>query len=347
MRARIIGAGPAGLYLALLLKRRRPCEKVVVIEQNERDATYGFGVVFSTTARRRLEAGDETVYRRLKPWMERWDDLTIVHRDERVAIDGNGFAAIGRLKLSQLLYELCDEAGVELRFGCREDRREGLADADLVVGADGINSSVREEAVNAFRPRIRWLTNRYVWYGTARRFDTLTLTFRTNEDGAFVAHHYRYDLGMSTFIVECDALTWARAGLGDMSDERSRAYCEGVFAPDLGGHGLISNHSAWQQFPVLTNRSWSIGNRILIGDALRSVHFSIGSGTRWQWRTRSRLPLPSMTPTPTSPAPSPSSRHAGAPRSRSSCPRRPGATSGTSPFTSAWGSTPIPSPTTT
>jgi 2-polyprenyl-6-methoxyphenol hydroxylase-like FAD-dependent oxidoreductase len=124
------------------------------------------------------------------------------------------------------------------------------------------------------------LSNRFVWYGTRQRFDCLTLTFRENEHGAFVAHHYRYSSEMSTFIVECDAATWQRAGLDRPGDDESRAYCERVFAPELGGHPLLSNKSLWRQFPLLANRRWSAGNAVLIGDALRSMHFSIGSGTR-------------------------------------------------------------------
>ncbi len=85
---------------------------------------------------------------------------------------------------------------------------------------------------------------------------------------------------MSTFIVECDAGTWRRAGLARMSDAESRAYCERVFAADLEGRPLVSNKSVWRQFPLLACRRWSAGNMVLIGDALHTVHFSIGSGTR-------------------------------------------------------------------
>lgn len=199
----------------------------------------------------------------------------IVHRNETVDVDGNGFSAIGRLALIEFLRRLCEEQGVQIRFGAR---LEAPPQADLVVGADGLNSTVRQGG--GFAPKIEWLSNRFVWYGTAQRFDCLTLTFRESEHGAFVAHHYRYAPGMSTFIVECDEPTWRRAGLDRMDDAASRAYCERVFAPDLAGEGLVSNRSIWRQFPLLSNERWSAGNAVLIGDALRSMHFSIGSGTR-------------------------------------------------------------------
>lgn len=199
----------------------------------------------------------------------------IVHRDEAVDVDGNGFSAIARLDLLQFLQRLCREAGVASRFG---ERLESAPAADLVVGADGLNSVVRTGG--GFTPQLEWLDNRFAWYGTRRRFDCLTLTFRESAHGAFVAHHYRYAPDMSTFIVECDAATWRRAGLDRMQDADSRRYCERVFAPELGGEALVSNKSVWRRFPLLSNPVWSAGNRVLIGDALRSMHFSIGSGTR-------------------------------------------------------------------
>jgi 2-polyprenyl-6-methoxyphenol hydroxylase-like FAD-dependent oxidoreductase len=275
MRIAVLGAGPAGLLFALLAKRRRPAWAIEVLEQNPPDATFGFGVVFSQGALAFLERDAPDLHAALTARMESWPMQRIVHRDAEIDIDGNGFSAIARLDLLQFLQRLCREAGVAMRFG---ERLETPPAADLVVGADGLNSVVRESG--GFAPQVEQLDNRFVWYGTRRRFDCLTLTFRSSEHGAFVAHHYRYAPGMSTFIVECDAATWKRAGLDRMDDAASRAYCERVFAPDLGGGTLVSNKSAWRRFPLLSNPVWSAENRVLIGDALRSMHFSIGPGTR-------------------------------------------------------------------
>ena len=280
MRIGIVGAGPAGLYFALLMKRRHDAYDVRVIERNPPDSTFGFGLVFSERALEFLEADDPGTFAALTSEMEAWPDQRIVHQGEVVSIDGNGFSAIGRLKLLQMLHGLCAEAGVRLEFRREIETLDAFAGCDLVVGADGVNSGVRDLHADAFRPRIEYLTNRFVWYGTTRAFDTLTLTFRANEHGSFVAHHYRYAPDMSTFIVECDTNTWARAGLRHMDDAKSRAYCEGVFAADLDGHPLVSNNSTWRRFPLVTNQHWSTGNVVILGDALRSVHFSIGSGTR-------------------------------------------------------------------
>ena len=281
MKIEVVGGGPAGLWFAFLLKRRRPAWAVRVHEQNPATATYGFGVVLSDAGRERVRSAAPDAFDRIAARMERWADLTIVHRDEPVPIDGNGFSSIGRLDLLRSLHDLCREAAVPLRFEAPVESLAALCgDADLVVGADGINSHVRAALEDEFRPRTEVLGNRYAWYGTRQVFDTLTLTFRANAGGAFVAHHYRYAPDMSAFIVECDAVTWERSGLAHRDDEAARRYCEAVFAPDLGGHPLLSNRSEWLRFPVLRCERWRHGNVVLIGDALRSVHFSIGSGTR-------------------------------------------------------------------
>jgi benzoate-CoA ligase family protein len=280
MRVAVIGAGPAGLFFALLLKRKQRHHDILVIEQNPHDATFGFGVVLSHGALEFLARDAPEVYAALIPSMESWAIQRIVHRGVAVDIDGNGFSAVGRLRLRQLLQKHAEDAGVRIEFGRRIDSLVPLANFDIIVAADGVNSVVRHARAREFRPHIERLTNRFIWYGTRQRFDCLTLTFRENDHGAFVAHHYRYSPEMSTFIIECDAATWHRAGLDRMNGSESRKYCEQVFVADLGGHPLESNKSIWRNFLLLQNERWSVENVGLIGDALRTVHFSIGSGTR-------------------------------------------------------------------
>jgi 2-polyprenyl-6-methoxyphenol hydroxylase-like FAD-dependent oxidoreductase len=281
MRIAILGAGPAGLYLGYLLKRRCGSRVGVdVIEQNAADATFGFGVVFSDRALEFLREDDEATYAAILPHMQVWRDMTLNLRGERVVIDGVGFAAVGRLKLLQLLQARAASVGLVPSYKRAVAALDELAGYDLVVGADGVNSLVRRTYADAFGASARLLGNRFAWFGTTKRFETLTQTFVSTEQGQFNAHHYRYAPGMSTFIVETDAETFARVGFAQMSDAATRAYCETVLADVLDGHPLVSNNSIWRQFPVVHNMRWSHGKYVLLGDALHTAHFSIGSGTR-------------------------------------------------------------------
>jgi 2-polyprenyl-6-methoxyphenol hydroxylase-like FAD-dependent oxidoreductase len=280
MRIAILGAGPAGLYLGYLLKRRRRDFDVRVIEQNRADATFGFGVVFSDRALEFLAEDDPETYRTITPQMQAWTDIAVVHRGERIAIDGVGFAAIGRLKLLAILQERARSVGVEQIHGRAIRDLDELDNAELVVGADGVNSLVRRTHAQEFGTSVTHLSNRFAWYGTAKPFDMLAHSFRKTDAGYFNAHHYRYAPDMSTFIVEVDAETFFRAGFDRMNETETKAICEQVFAEELGGHPLVSNHTVWRQFPVVWNQHWHHGNRVLVGDALRTAHFSIGSGTR-------------------------------------------------------------------
>ncbi len=281
MRIIVLGAGPAGLYLSYLLKRRRPGAEVAVIEQNPANATFGFGVVFSDRALDFLRADDPETYATITPQMESWNDMTLVHKNERIVIDGIGFAAIGRLKLLQLLQERTRAAGVALQFERTVTSLEDFADADLVVGADGVNSLVRRTFAAEFGASLTLMNNRFAWFGTSKVFDTLTQTFRHTPIGDFNAHHYRYAPGRSTFIVEVDEPTFARAGFERMDEGDARALCEKVFADALGGARLISNNSIWRRFPQVWAERWHHGKKhVLIGDAAHTAHFSIGSGTR-------------------------------------------------------------------
>jgi len=280
MRIAILGAGPAGLYLAYLIKRRRPDADMTLVEQNPADATFGFGVVFSDRALEFLKDDDPETFAAIAPQMESWNDITLVHRNERIVIDGIGFAAIGRLKLLQLLQTRVRSVGVEPQFGRAVTSLDEFGDTDLVVGADGVNSLVRRTFAEQFGASLVYLANHFAWFGTSQVYETLTQTFRHTPIGDFNAHHYRYAPGRSTFIVEVDEATFARAGFEKMEDMESRSLCEKVFADALEGRRLISNNSVWRRFPQVWNERWYHGKYVLIGDALRTAHFSIGSGTR-------------------------------------------------------------------
>ena len=280
MKIRIIGAGPAGLYFASLMKRQNPNHDIVIHERGPRGATWGFGVVFSDRALEFLRADDEEMYQYLAPHMETWPNLTIVYNDTTIPITGNGFAAIGRLHMLQLMYAYAEKLGVQVQFDSEilSLKDEKLAGADLVVGCNGAFSWVRAENEDKFGTIYDWRPNKFIWYGTTKAFDSLSLTFRETDKGVFCAHHYRFAPDMSTFLVEVEDVTWKNAGLDQMSPEDTIRYCEKVFAKDLDGHPIVSNNSYWRNFPAIWNQHWSFDNVVLMGDALRTAHFSIGSG---------------------------------------------------------------------
>lgn len=275
-----IGGGPAGLYFALLMKKHDPSHDITVFERNAHDATFGWGVVFSGKTLSHLRAADAESHARITENFQTWDNVDVVHRDSKVTVRGNSFSGIARLKLLNILQERCAELGVGLRFQTSVMDVEEFAGYDLVVGADGVNSETRHRYREAFEPELSLGRNRYIWYGTRQLFHGLTLTFRENEAGVFVAHSYKFSPTTSTFIVECDEETWTQAGLARMSDEETRDYLARVFARDLGGHALLSNNSKWINFLLVRNRRWSHRNVVLLGDALHTAHFSIGSGTK-------------------------------------------------------------------
>ena len=262
MRVLVAGAGPAGLYFSYLLRKANPRAELRVVEQNPPDATFGFGVVFSDKALEFLRGDDPGTYDAITPQMEQWTDLTVVHRGTPVVIDGIGFSAIGRLKFLRLMQQRAASVGIVPEFNSRFSG--GVNQYDLVVAADGANSAVRGTAD----------------FGTTKIFPTLTQTFVENEHGHFNAHHYRHSPDMSTFVFECDDATWERAGFASMDEAQTMRYAEKTFAATLGGHRLVSNRSVWRNFPNVRNARWHAGNVVLIGDALRTAHFSIGSGTR-------------------------------------------------------------------
>ena len=280
MRIAVLGGGPAGLYFASLWKGRHPRDAVDLFEQNPADATWGFGVVFSDRALEFLREDDPETVDLVTPALESWEDITVVHGGDRIAIDGVGFSAIGRLRLLRFLQTRARDAGAMLAFSTTICSLQELSGYDLVVGADGLNSLVRRSFEGDFGTSLSYLDNKFAWYGTSKTFDTLTQTFIENDLGTFNAHHYRYAPAMSTFIVECDHTTWLRAGLAAKTEGESRELCERVFADTLEGHPLVSNRSIWRSFPWIWNERWSFRNMVLIGDALHTAHFSIGSGTR-------------------------------------------------------------------
>jgi len=281
MRVEILGAGPAGLYLAILLKKTDPGHQVTITERNPPDATFGWGVVFSEETLGALRDADYSTYLEISDTFARWDAIDIRYRGALLRSRGHGFAAIARKRLLAILQQRCRKLGVRLNFQNDVVDVENFGvGADLVVAADGVRSLLREHHAAEFGPTIVPQGGKYAWFGTDLVLDAFTFLFRTTEHGLFQVHSYPFDEDTSTFIVECQEPTWRAAGLDRMSEEDSIAFCEKLFADDLRGHRLLSNRSVWQTFPRVANRTWRHGNVVLLGDAAHTAHFSIGSGTK-------------------------------------------------------------------
>ena len=299
MKVAVIGGGPAGLYFALLMKKANPAHQVTVLERNRPDDTFGWGVVFSDQTLGNLRAADEETYRRIADSFAHWDDIDVHFKGRTITSGGHGFSGIGRRRLLQILQGRAAELGADLRFGCdlSDDsalESLGLADADLVVAADGVNSRVRAKYAEHFRPDLDVRTARYVWLGTKKLFDAFTFIIVENEHGVFQVHAYRFDREHSAFIVECDERSWRNAGCDRMGERETVEFCESLFGPWLDGHRLESNashlKSPWLTFTRVRNERWHHRlpdladgrpqHVVLIGDSAHTAHFSIGSGTK-------------------------------------------------------------------
>ena len=281
MKIDIIGGGPAGMYFAILMKQADAAHDITIYERNGPDDTFGWGVVFSGKTLANLRAADEASHAEITRDFKAWDNVDVVKGDEKISIHGNSFSGIARIRLLKILQKRCEALGITINFRSEINEIETLRrDCDLLVGADGVNSTVRQAFVEKFQPNLSTRPNQYIWYGTNHLFHGLTLTFRENDAGVFAAHSYKFDKTTSTFIVECDPQTWSKARFASMNDQETLEYVAEVFAADLNGQPLLSNNSKWINFVLVKNGNWHFDNVVLLGDALHTAHFSIGSGTK-------------------------------------------------------------------
>jgi anthraniloyl-CoA monooxygenase len=275
-----VGGGPGGLYFSLLMKKADPRHRIRVLERNRPGDTFGFGVVFSDATMVGIARADADAYEDLARQLVRWDDIDVHYRGSMIRSTGHGFSGISRHTLLRVLQEQAVIAGIDLHFETDVSSIETIAGADLIVGADGANSTTRRLLGDAVTVSIDTRPNRFVWLGTSKPFPAFTFYFKCNEQGLWRVHAYEYEPGQSTFIVECRDETWRAAGLEQATEAESAAFLERLFAEELEGHSLTTNRSIWRQFPTIVARPWSVGNVVLIGDAAHTAHFSVGSGTR-------------------------------------------------------------------
>jgi anthraniloyl-CoA monooxygenase len=280
VKVAIIGAGPAGLYLAILLKRDDPRHQVTVYERNRLRDTFGFGVVFSDQTLENVGEADRETNQAMESAAATWDEIEIHVGGTVVRTTGHRFSGLERQAMLELLAARAASLGVDLQFERAVRDLASLGPADLIVAADGAGSLVREQLAEQFQPRIEWGRNRFVWLGTTRPFPAFTFYFKRTPAGLWRVHAYQYAPGRSTFIVEATESTWRASGLDPNDEAATVAYLSEVFREELQGHPLIANRSIWRQFPTVSNARWSAGHVVLLGDAAHTAHFSVGSGTK-------------------------------------------------------------------
>ncbi|BCW06295.1 bifunctional salicylyl-CoA 5-hydroxylase/oxidoreductase [Arthrobacter sp. NtRootA1] len=290
MKIAIVGGGPGGLYFAALMKQLDPSHEITLWERNAASDTFGFGVVFSDETLGGIGNADPVVAEYMSRRFARWSDIDIHFRGEMMTVGGQGFAAMSRKELLELLQRRCLELGVDVRFSTMAPAIEDLeANYDLVLAADGVNSQIRAKYADAFGPDLDPRSNKFMWLGTDQVFEAFKFFVKDTEFGVMQIHGYPYSDEGSTFIVEMHQDVWHAAGFDEtadevfppgVSDEKAIAKIRTLFAEELDGYEVLSNNSKWINFTTVRNQSWRKGNVVLLGDAAHTAHFSIGSGTK-------------------------------------------------------------------
>ena len=280
-RIHIVGAGPAGCYFALLMQKVEPGVEITIWEAYPAEVSHGWGIVLTQGVHDVLKRCDRETGEAIEAVSSSWRDLHVYHRGEKTALRVFPYISLSRVGLIRILRDACARRGIRVHYEHRLESIDDVRDCDLLIGADGARSLVRESLAQQFEPHVATRNNRYIWLGSSRVFNAFTMMFRRHKNAVFAAEGYRFADDASTFIAQCTDETWRAAGLDRMSLDESCKLIAEIFAEELDGHAVVANDSsAWRQFPIVSNANWCGENAMLLGDALHTAHFSTGSGTR-------------------------------------------------------------------
>lgn len=290
MKIACLGGGPAGAFSAILAKKTDPTRQIELWERNPPGASYGFGIVFSDEAMLAIARADADIHRRIEDIAASWSDIDVCYQGRVLTSGGHGFRAVPRAEMASILQRRLLELDVTVHYETEAPTREQLGDFDLIVAADGANSTIREQEKDWFSPTIELGACKYIWLAVDRAYDAFKFFVLETEYGVVQIHAYPYNANESTFIVEMHEDVWRRAGFdhtvpagqlapGESDEDSIRALQEWLAEP-LEGRALIGNNSRWLRFPTIRVKNWHHGNVVLVGDAAHTAHFSIGSATK-------------------------------------------------------------------
>ncbi|GAA0530675.1 FAD-binding monooxygenase [Saccharopolyspora subtropica] len=272
------------MYFAISAKLRDAGHDITVIERDPPGATYGWGVVYWDDLLDALYRNDRESAQRIRAASSLWQEQIVTMRGTEAAYLGGYGYSVNRAPMLEILSERARSLGVKVEHERAVEELSEVADADLVVVADGANSKIRQHHHEEFGTETTQGGNPYIWLGTDHVFDMFTFDFEETPQGWVWCHAYPSSSGISTFIVECQEKTWRALGLDRLGSDESMRLLEEIFARTLRGGSLISQSrgkpASWQRFTQVYNQTWRYGNAVLIGDAAHTTHFTIGSGTR-------------------------------------------------------------------
>ncbi|MDH2566680.1 FAD-dependent monooxygenase [Acinetobacter baumannii] len=282
------GAGPAGLYFSLLIKKAFPEWNVSLYEKSHARQTEGWGLILSQGLLQKMKLHDIDSFNVIKENMTHWNSICVTTPTAKIYSPDYSFLSLSRKKLIAVLQERCERLGVNIvydhKFCLKKLETENY---DLLIISEGLNSENRRSIFQAeININEKVGTNKYIWLGLEGDLgESFNFLFVETSFGYIWAHNYKFEDQLSTFVVEMSEFTWEKLGFNGLSPVESLYLCQKLFESYLKGQKLLLGENQqknifWHNYSEINCDTWSIGNIVLLGNAAHNTHFSIGSGTR-------------------------------------------------------------------